>query len=130
MGNLDDLERLMEHMEGIDAGSIQYEAIYGCERRRHLVFMIGLYVLVDALLEAHARVHIKDIISYFEKYGASRREVLDVLLSYSMENYARITGLRYEDLVMALNDKALTVEDILGLFSKDVMLSEEDEKML
>jgi hypothetical protein len=131
MENLNELEKLMTHIEEIDACSIPYDVIeYGSAGRRHLVFMVGLYVLVNALLEAHGRILIKDIIAYFEKYGVNRREVLDVLLSYSMENYARITGQKYEDIKESLYDGSLTHEDVLGFFSKDARISTEDEKLL
>jgi hypothetical protein len=131
MDDLNELETIMAHIEEIDACSIPCDVIeYGSAARRHLVFMIGLYLLVDALLEAHGRVLIKDIISYFEKYGANRREVMDVLLSYSMENYARLTGGKYEDIKGSLYDGTLTEEDILGFFRKDIRLSSEDEKLL
>ncbi len=131
MENLNELEDLMAHIEEVDACSIPPDVIeYGAAARRHLVFMVGLYVLVDALLEAHGRVLIKDIVSYFEKYGVNRREVLDVLLSYSMENYARMTGQKYEDVKRSLYDGSLSHGDILGLFSKDVRLSREDERLL
>jgi len=121
----------MMHIEEIDACSIPYDVIeYGNECRRHLVFMVGLYFLVDALLEAHGRILVKDIISYFEKYGVNRREVMDVLLSYSMENYAKITGQKYEDIKESLYNGALTHEDVLGFFRKDAQLSQEDEKLL
>ncbi len=131
MENLNDLETIMAHIEEIDGCSIPHDIIeYGNEGRRHLVLMIGLYVLVDALLEAHGRVLIKDIISYFEKYGVNRREVMDVLLSYSMENYARITGQKYEDVKGSLYDGTITPEGVLGFFSKDTRISTEDEKLL
>ncbi len=121
----------MAHIEEIDACSIPYDVIeYGVVNKRHLIFMVGRYVLVDALLEAHGRVLVKDIISYFERYGVNRREVLDVLLTYSMENYARITGQPYEDIKGSLYDGALKPEDVLGFFSKDVHVSHEDEKLL
>jgi len=131
MENLNELETLMAHIEEIDACSIPYDVIeYGVVNKRHLIFMVGRYVLVDALLEAHGRVLVKDIISYFERYGVNRREVLDVLLTYSMENYARITGQPYEDIKGSLYDGALKPEDVLGFFSKDVHVSHEDEKLL
>ncbi len=131
MENLNELETLMTHIEEIDACSIPYDVIeYGNAGKRHLVFMIGLYILIDALLEAHGRILIKDIISYFEKYGINRREVMDVLLSYSMENHAKITGQKYEDIKGSLYDGALTHEDVLGFFSKDAKISTEDEKLL
>jgi hypothetical protein len=121
----------MTHIEEIDACSIPYDVIeYGNAGKRHLVFMIGLYILVDALLEAHGRILVKDIITYFEKYGVNRREVMDVLLSYSMENYSKITGQMYEDIKGSLFDGTLTEEDILGFFRKDTHLSPEDEKLL
>jgi len=131
MENLNELEKIMAHLEEIDACSIPPDVIeYGVYGRRHLIFMVGLYFLVDALLEAHGQVLVKDIIDYFEKYGVNRREVLDAMLSYSMENYARITGQKYEDIKDSLYDGTLTPEDILGFFSKDVRLSREDEKLL
>lgn len=131
MENLNELETLMTHIEEIDGCSIPYDVIeYGVTAKRHLILMVGLYVLIDALLEAHGRILIKDIISYFEKYGVNRREVMDVLLSYSMENYAKITGQKYEDIKESLYDGALTPEDVLGFFSKDARLSQEDEKLL
>jgi hypothetical protein len=131
MENLNELETLMAHIEEIDACSIPPDVIeYGFGAKRHLIFMLGLYALADALLEAHGKVLIKDIIAYFEKYGVNRREVLDVLLSYSMENYARITGQKYEDVKRSLYDGALIPEDILSFFSKEVRLSQEDEKLL
>jgi hypothetical protein len=131
MENINELETLLSHIEEIDVGSVPYDIFdhdYAC--KRHLIFMIGLYFLIDALLEAHGSILVKDIIQYFERYGVKRREVMDVLLWYSMENYAKMTGLAYDDLKGSLNDGTLTREDVLRFFRKDNSMSAEDEKLL